>query len=152
MYVTPSDVRGVLARDVNSPTGTAAELGDADITAAIVSAQAQVDGRLSARYSVPFVNPAPQLVQDITRDIAAYLSDLTYRQGKDYESDRDPVVLRYQQALALLAQIASGAIDLPVAPGTTESGGVMRGVNRYEGDLFQMRDFGLGVRGGRDVW
>jgi len=151
VYATPTDVRDVLARDSASPTGTAAELSDAKVTEQIVSAQAQVDGRLSARYTVPFNDPAPQLVRDITRDIAAYGADLVYRQGLDYETDRDPVMLRYQQALALLAQIASGAIDLPVDPGTAESGGVMRGVNQYDGRLFGMDDFGLGVRGGWDV-
>jgi len=154
VYVTASDVRAVLARDTSTPEamqGTAASLPDTDVTAAIVSAQAQVDGRLSARYATPFPDPAPQLVADITRDIAAYLCDLTYRQGLDYESDRDPVILRYQQALGQLQMIASGDIDLPVVPGTTESGGLMRAVNRYDGDLFRMDDFGLGVSRGR-VW
>src|SRR5881396_3781198 len=153
MYATAGTVRAVLARDTTAPIGTAAELSDADITAAITSAQAQVDGRLAVRYSVPFTDPVPQLVADITRDIAAYLSDLTYRQGKDYESQMDPVVLRYQQALSLLGQIAGGQIDLPVSPGTAETGGLLTAHNRYDGNLFGLSDFGLGVRNsGGDVW
>lgn len=152
MYATPTTVRAVLARDTTAPTGTAAELSDTVINTAITQAQAQVDGRLANRYTTPFVDPAPQLVQDITRDIAAYLSDLTYRQGKDYETQLDPVVMRYQQAQTLLEQIATGHIDLPVAPGVTESG-VMRGIQPYSGNLFAMEDYGLEVRpSGGDVW
>lgn len=153
MYVTADEVRAVLARDTAHPSGTAAELDEAAIVNAIRSAQAQVDGRLGARYTVPFpADSVPQLVVDCTRDIAAYLCDLTYRQGLDYESDRDPVVLRYQQAIDLLKQIAGGQIDLPVPPGTGESGGLLSARNRYDGDLFGLQDFGLGVGDGRDVW
>lgn len=147
MYATVDDVRGVLARDPAAPAGTAAELSDAEITTAITSAAAQVDSRLAGRYAVPFTDPVPQLVADITRDIAAYLADLTYRQGKDYETQMDPVVLRYQQAQALLAQLAAGQADLPVAPPVVESGGVMRGFQPYTGRMFSSGEFGLGVDG-----
>ncbi|MGW1676030.1 phage protein Gp36 family protein [Saccharopolyspora sp. NPDC002376] len=146
-YATPDNVRAVLARKPGEWAGTAAELSDEALTNQIKSAQAQVDGRLSVRYRVPF-DPVPGLVADITRDIAAYLADLTYRQGLDYESDRDPVVLRYQQAIAMLERIATGQVDLPDAP---EIGGLLSGRNRYGGALFGLDDFGLKVRGGGHV-
>lgn len=147
MYVTVAGVREALARDVTAPTGTAASLGDADLEAAITSAQAEVDAKLSARYVVPFSEPVPLLVREITRDIAAYLADLRYRQGKGYESDRDPVLLRYQRAQELLEKAATGALDLP---GVDLAGGGparMRPINRYPGRLFATEDFGLGVDG-----
>lgn len=149
MYVQVEEVRAVLARDPAQAPNTAASLDVAAITSHIASAQAQVDGRIAGRYTVPFSDAAvPKLVVDITRDIAAYLCDLTFRQGLDYESDRDPVVLRYQQAQQLLGQIATGAIDLPVPGGGGESGGLLVARNRYSGDLFGLGDFGLGVRDG----
>jgi phage gp36-like protein len=149
VYAQVDEVRTVLARDPSQYANTAASLDDAAITGHIASAQAQVDGRLSGRYTVPFpADAVPQLVVDITRDIAAYLADLTYRQGLDYETDRDPVVLRYQQAMQMLGQIAAGQIDLPVEPGTSETGGLLTARNRYNGDLFGLSDFGLGVRDG----
>lgn len=147
MYVQVEEVRAVLARDPGQVPNTAASLDDAAITSHIDSAQAQVDGRISGRYTVPFPDAdVPKLVADITRDIAAYLCDLTFRQGTDYETDRDPVVLRYQQALQLLGQIATGSIDLPIPGGGGESGGLLSARNRYRGDLFGLSDFGLGVR------
>ena len=145
MYVTADEVRVVLARDAARPEGTAAELGDDELSVHIESAQAQVDGRISGRYTVPFPDGSvPRLVVDIVRDIAAYLADLTYRQGLDYESDRDPVVLRYQQAMALLGQIAAGQIDLPVPP-EPGGGGLLTARNRYPAPMFGLREFGLGV-------
>lgn len=144
-YVSADEVRDIVAKDVEQPAGTAAELGDARLQQAITSAQAEVDGKLGARYRVPFDDPAPQLVQDITGDIAAYLASLVVRQTKDFSSERDPIWLRYQRAQALLSQIADGTVDLPIDSTTPPTGGGgMRGINRYHGDLFTMRDFGLG--------
>lgn len=150
MYASVDDVRAVLARNPGQVPNTAASLDDAAITSHITSAEAQVNGRISGRYTVPFTDAdVPKLVADITRDIAAYLCDLTFRQGTDYESDRDPVVLRYQQAQQLLGQIATGAIDLPIPDGDGgEGGGLLVARNRYSGNLFGLSDFGLGVRDG----
>jgi phage gp36-like protein len=155
VYVTADAVRAVLARDPNNPIGTAAELGDADITSAITSAESEVDAALAVRYTTPFADPVPQLVQDLTRDIAAYLADLLYRQGKDYETTNDPVLLRYQRAKDLLDKLASGKRDLPSGPPVVEGAATMRAHNRYTGDLFGLDDFGLGVRSGhvrRPYW
>lgn len=145
MYVQPDDVRGVLARDDASAGHTAASLGDAEMAAVITSAQTEVDSKLAARYTVPFPDgQVPRLVAEVVRDIAAYLADLRFRQGKDYESERDPVLLRHKRAQELLAEIVAGRVDLPVPPGSQTTSGVMRPRNPYRGRLFTMGDFGLG--------
>ena len=80
------------------------------------------------------------------------IDDWVYAWSVEHLLDTRQLQVLPFSAVYPLAQIASGAIDLPVDPGTTESGGVMRGVNPYEGRLFGMSDFGLGVRdGGWDV-
>ncbi len=150
MYVMANDVRAVLTKTPDTPQGSAAELDDEAITAAITSAQSEVDSRLAARYVTPFpAGTAPQLVRDIVRDIAAYLADLVYRQGKDYESAQDPILLRHQRAQKLLDQITTGAVDLPAEAGQRAGGAVMRPHNRYTGRLFTAGDFHLGYVTGR---
>ncbi|WP_027947214.1 phage protein Gp36 family protein [Amycolatopsis taiwanensis] len=149
MYVTVAAVRAILARDPTNPVGTAAELSDADIASAITSAEAEVDAALAVRYTTPFADPVPQLVADLTRDIAAYLADLLYRQGKDYETQQDPVLLRYQRAKDMLDKLAAGKRDLPSGPPVSEGAATMRAHNRYIGNLFGLDDFGLGVTSGR---
>lgn len=156
MYATVPQVVGILSRTGEVPPApaiptTAASLSEAQITAAIVSAQAEVDGKLTARYAVPLQDPVPTIISDITADIAQYLADLTWRQGKDYESAQDPVLLRYNRAQSLLNQIITGQIDLP--PGTggpiSQPGAVFSIVQPYEGKMFTLGDFDLGVENGR---
>lgn len=146
-YCTVADVRGVLAPDADDPSGTAAVLSDDQITAVIDDAQTEVDARLGVRYEVPFADPVPQPVKQITRDVAAYLATLTYRKTLDL-SDQDPVVLRYTRAMNLLTAISKGQADLEVPTGDPEpeTVGGMHGVNRYEGRMFTPGQFGLGVR------
>lgn len=137
-YATPTQVRDVLSRDA-SPEGTAAELGDTRITEAIESAEAEVNVRLATRYTVPFdSNAVPDVVGDLTRDIAAYLASLTYRQNKDFSSEQDPVLRRYQRALDLLKALATGDADLGGGGGDdapTATAGAS-GRNQYRGRLF----------------
>lgn len=150
-YTTPAAVREVLSRD-GTTTGTAASLTDQRLKEAIQSAEAQVNARLAGRYTVPFPDSdVPPLVVDITRDIAAYLADLTYRQGVDYESDSDPVLRRYQRATGLLTDLSHGRAELlpadpddPDAAVATEGGGAVA-LQPYRGELFGLGTFGLGV-------
>jgi len=148
-YVLPDAVRSVLVRDTDKTTGSAASLTDATIQAAIDDAEAQVDGTLRLLYEVPF-DPAPDLVVTITRDIAAYLADLTYRQSQDYSSALDPVYLRYQRALQNLQGIATDVITLDAprsdADGDEPDIGQATVVNVYRGALFSMGEF-LAPRG-----
>lgn len=146
-YAVPDDVRGVLAPDLTVPGGTPAELADDTLTERITAAAAQVDASLAARYNVPFPDTAiPRLVKDLTVAIAAYLASLTWRRSVDLTTG-DPLVLRYQWATGLLTALSKGEIDLPDIPGTTEPV-KQRGatvVQPYDGEMFQLRNFGLAV-------
>lgn len=142
-YTTPDEVRLVLTRDPDQTAGNAASLSNDTIQGEITSAQQRVDGRLALVYKVPFADPVPTLIRDITRDIAAYLSDLTFREVRDYGSELNPVYLRYKDALALLEQIATGKTTVPGDPVPPESesgsmsvGDVFGGGQTPLGDLF----------------
>lgn len=133
-YTTPDEVRLVLTRDLTQVAGNAASLSDDTILAEIASAQQRVDGKLALRYKVPFTDPAPTLIRDITRDVAAFLTDLTFREVRDYGSELNPVYLRYKDALALLDSIAKGETIVPGDPVPPESEeGSMTVVDVYDG-------------------
>lgn len=152
VYTTRERVRIALARDLDEVDGTAASLSNDAIDDAIVEATSRIDGRLGARYQVPFVDPVPQLVQTIARDLTMFLSDLTFREVRDYSSALNPVYIRYQEALKMLDQIAAGAISLPDAPGVvtpTGSGEAVFVINQTS-PLFSPCDFDL--RRPPNVW
>jgi phage gp36-like protein len=144
-YAQADDVRKVLLRNNDDTEGNAASLPDPKIEGAIEDAQTEVDGWLAVRYIVPFTDPVPPLVKTLTVNIAAYLSDLTYRQASDFSSELDPVYLRYQRAVKMLEKLADGTIELPPGNGDTppedDSGAFV--VNGYTGQLFMPGDFDL---------
>lgn len=138
-YCTVGDVRNVLAPDGANDESTAAEMTDAAIGRAITDAQAEVDGHLIDRYTVPF-SDVPQLVKSITTDIAAYLASLTHtRTGRLDEND--VVWLRYSRASALLERLGSGAMDLEAAGEMVSTDPTV--INMNDDDLFA-RDALLG--------
>lgn len=146
-YATVTDVRQALAPDGASTAtlGTAASLDDGDLTDHIAEAQAEIDARLSARYSVPFADgDVPSLVNKIARDIAAYLATLTYRRNTPLP-EADPVALRYARALALLTGAQKGDIQLVGDDGDVGQAAEAYVVNTlgYEGSLFDLQDFSL---------
>lgn len=146
-------VRIALARDLTDVQGTAASLPDPQIQDAIAEATSRVDGRLSQLYLVPFADPAPELVQTITRDLAAFAADLVFREVRDYSSNLNPVYIRYQEALGLLKEIAEGKVSLPGAPGVTPpvgSGVVVVAINQTDEPLIGSWEFDL--RRPRNVW
>ena len=151
-YAVPDDVRGVLAPDPQVSAGTPGELSDPVLAERIATAAAQVDAALSGRYRVPFVDgQVPALVRDITIAIASWLAALTYRKSVDIQPN-DPLQLRYQWATGLLAQLGSGAADLPGAtpdgpPPAGHRGGVV--IQPYGGEMFPLGSFGLTDRRGR---
>lgn len=145
MYATADDVRSVVARDPMQPF-TAATLSNEAITADLVNAQGEVDGRLRERYTVPFgAGGVPSLVKAITIDIAAYLVWLRYYQNTEMPPS-DAMMARYGRAMKLLCEIADGGIDLDaggvVLPST--GGGLGAPINPYEGAMFGLPDFRLG--------
>lgn len=138
VYVSPENVRAVLAKSEDDYEGTAASLSDSKISEAIASAEAEVNARLSNRYRVPFVaETVPKLVSDITRDIAAYLADLVYRGEVDHSSENEPVLLRHRRAEALLKGLADGDITAPTydLPGVGQADRP-KVLNAYTGRLF----------------
>lgn len=141
-YLMAADLRAALAGSENL-TGTAASLADEDLDDAIRKAQAEVDAKLGIRgYTVPFTGP-PELVIDITTDIAAYLATLTYRRGEQISRD-EPVSLAYTRAEQMLSQITSGAATLQAPGGTVEAASAAGVVtNPVAGDLWDAADFDL---------
>jgi phage gp36-like protein len=148
LYASAEDVRVVVARNPTRYRGTAAEMDDNEINYALEQAEAEVNGRLRQRYTIPFPTPVPLLVKSIVTDIAAYRATLTYRQNRDLEPT-DPIALRYRDSRQLLAQIADGNLDLDSGDGgsaVTSTGSIGRPVNRNQGNLFRSEDFGLSWR------
>jgi phage gp36-like protein len=160
-YTTPEAVQFVLARDLDQYDSTAASLETGQLEDAIRSAQAEVDARLAMQYKVPFnaFPNSPPLVAEITRDIAAFLADLTYRQDVDYTSDNEPMLLRWRRAQGLLEMLVLGTITLTGAE-TNPTEPVERPAstttvhNKYQGELFGLSDFDLGWerRGYPEYW
>lgn len=162
-YCTPSDVRNALTPDGSAEdASTAANMTDEKINGQIVEATGTVRTRVASRYVIPtttleVANPddpdetwvyqiAAEPVRSWTRNIAAYLSALSFRRNKDL-SEFDPIYLRYIATMSTLDKVLKGDIDLdlPVVGGGSSDGVVV--VNQYEGDLFSMDDFGLGYSG-----
>lgn len=129
-YSTVEQVQLIVVRDPNQDEGTGSSLPVPTIEDAIDEADREIDGKLRSIYTVPF-NPVPALVSRISRDIAAYLSDLTFREVRDYQSDLNPILLRYKRAQDMLKLLVSGEMDLPSIPSaeTNASGLIVAGLD-----------------------
>lgn len=75
----------------------------------IVSASAEVDGYLGARYSLPF-DETPQLVKDLTARVVVY--QLYRRRGSVPEQTLDD----YKRVEALLTKLSKGVVTLGTQP------------------------------------
>lgn len=147
MYVTADEVRVVVTRSAFRQANTTGALPDEAIEAAIEEAQAGVDAKLRTRYTLPLAEPVPALVKSVTRDIAAFLATLTYRQEKDIP-DGDPIIRRYERAKLQLCKIVEGIVDLDGGDGGESMprthGGMGRPIQpRAESALFTAGNFGL---------
>jgi phage gp36-like protein len=126
-YTTKERVRLVLARNQDQADGTGAMLSDEQINDNIAEADREIDGKLSSVFATPF-NPVPELIANLSRDIAAYLSDLAFREVRDYQSSLNPVVLRYQRAQDMLKALMNGSMDIPgvtISPDMSGSGQIV---------------------------
>lgn len=154
MYATANDVRLAVARDPSRPNSTA-DLGDDQLDEAIENAQSQIDGYLRGRYTLPFQEPYPALVKSLTIDIAAYLAGLNWYQETELLAS-DPLALRYARAMALLKSVACGEIELDAGDGGAPISGTENTmgapINRYDGTMFGLSDFGLGYGCGNRGW
>lgn len=112
-YCTSDDVRDVLTRDAAAEgQNNGSTLDEENIAAAIFDAQSEIDAKLATRYTVPF-SPVPDLIKRITVAIAAYLADLNFRENRDMQSEMNPVLARYQRAIALLGNLSTGEAIIP---------------------------------------
>lgn len=143
-YTTREAVRLVLARDLDKVSGTAASLTDEAVDNSIAESTATVNTRLGARYTVPFADPVPATVSTLTRDLAAWLCYLLFREVRDLNTELDPVYLRYKGSTQLLMDLQNGKAVLPDLPGgdPTESGTAVIAINETC-DLINEWDFDL---------
>ena len=79
------------------------------IDAAIADADAEIDGYLAKRYSVPLA-PAPRVLNKFSKDIAVY--NLFSRVGIDEGSEEKNYLNRYQAAVKFLTLVAEGKVSL----------------------------------------
>jgi phage gp36-like protein len=152
-YCTPADVRQVLSPDgqQNDDYDTAASFSDAALTDAVARATGTVNSYLSTRFAVPVL---PQYdtdnsLRDWTSTVAAYYATLTYSRGDDIAPD-DPIRLRYTAIMSILDDIRDGKLTppWPAAPDDPGGAGEVTVLNRYDGHMFDLRDFDIG-RGNR---
>jgi phage gp36-like protein len=115
-YSTPVQVRVVLQGFLDSNQGdpdiTPSNLSDAQIEYEISNADEQINAVLRRRYETPLPEPVPLVIRNLSVDIAAALSDMTFRGSKEYASPLSPFRLRYERALLILDRIATG--DYPI--------------------------------------
>jgi phage gp36-like protein len=115
-YTTPEDVKQVMTPVSGNGRG-GWSLEDVDVSHHIRDAQAEIDSRLAARYTVPFPDvdddPAtPEIIREICQDIAAYLATLQANGGVPVPEDH-PVRLRYLRKHQWLLDLQKGDIDVP---------------------------------------
>jgi phage gp36-like protein len=105
--------------------GTPAEIDSTIVQLAITQASAKVSAWTNEVWGMDAEGNTvsiPFLVQSITINIAAYYATLSYRKNKPLVAD-DPIILRYNDAIADLKAIQTGAIDAnPYDPSNGLSG------------------------------
>lgn len=79
-YINWADVTGRYADFAKGPDATVGE------AAFIPQAEAEVDGRLAPKYSVPF-SPAPYIVKDLCVDLAYYKATIKQESSKLIQED-----------------------------------------------------------------
>lgn len=151
-YVTTQDVLAALPRDPNRPGDNLPERFDkTEVSSAIDLAQGEVEGKTGRVYSD--ASTVPLILKGIIVDIAAYILAYRFLPGtaeivtnvEGTMGTAEPVLLRYQRAEALLADIMAGSIVLPPPPDGVGSAAFAIAINPYQGELFSMCEFNLGV-------
>lgn len=79
------------------------------IDMAIQDADAEIDGYLAKRYTVP-VSPAPRVLNKLSKDIALY--NLFSRMGINEDSREKVIITRYNSAIKFLTLVAEGTVSL----------------------------------------
>lgn len=136
-YVVSADLQSAAGGSV--PFTELADLDDdgtadtAVVTQAIERAEARVNGYLRKRYAVPLTAPVPSIVKDLTLDLARY-----YLASNRGLNDLEVYYRNYKDALAVLAEIRAGHVDLDVTDKPTGSpvvttGGLLEPLTQDEG-------------------
>jgi phage gp36-like protein len=160
-YSTPAMVRMALVPSSDGslpdpPSNTGADLSDVQILDAIAEADSLIDGYIGKYYLVPVaailagsdedgsVGAIPHPIDYWSRNIAAYNTTLSYRQGLDFE-DTDPVARRYTTTINALIAVSKGTVTLQIPDNNTGNAGTGAGqaLNPYVGDLWGPSDFSL---------
>lgn len=145
-YCSVDDVKLVLKGTAGVLPAAADKLNDLQLQDSINDAQIEVDLALSSFYTTP-MNPVSDVIRFITRDIAVYLADLTFRMSKDYGDAANPIRLRYSRARNLLDGIVSGKYYIAVEESQLLTG-TSEVINPYDGDLITVEHlFGPAVFG-----
>lgn len=111
LYCAPGDIRQVLT-GLNQG-GTAAELQDVQLNAAILRASAKVSAWCGQQYGIDGGGnaiPIPGTIFAWTAGLASYYATLTYRKGKPLDKE-DPVSALYDDVVADLTAVSKGLID-----------------------------------------
>jgi phage gp36-like protein len=145
-YSTVADVRLVLEgfNDPNEspdPDYTPALLSDAQIEYEISNADEEINAILRRRYAVPLPTPVPEVLKNLSVDIAAALCDMTFRGSREYASVLAPARLRYERARLILDRISTG--DYPLyneGEGPEQVGDTSIVINPYPGDILLTRE------------
>jgi phage gp36-like protein len=157
VYSTVFEVRAAVSPSGGSdnppdvPTGSAADLGNTALTDSINEADSTIDSYIGGRYATPVVSvgdPAvvPHPIDYWSRNIAAYLATLTFRNSMDF-TDNDPIARRYNATMLALTAVRDGKATLSIpelgADSAGEASGAAPPYQQYEGHMFDTKDFDL---------
>ena len=152
-YSTPAMVRLALipttdGSQPDTPSDTAADLSDEQLTDAIAEADSIIDGYIGAYYAVPVADNAdgsvPHPLDYWSRNLAVYNATLVYRGSMDF-AETDPITRRYADTIAQLQAVAAGRVRLQLPENSSGNSGVEAGapLNPYVGDLWDPEDFDI---------
>jgi len=95
---------------------SAGAVSESRVESAIASADAEIDGLIGGRYTLP-LDPVPAILRDLSVDIAVY--NLYSRRMQNVPDNR---LLRYQQRVAFLKLVATGTATLGPADPSADPG------------------------------
>lgn len=115
LYATVADLQSVLS-STDSGIGTPAELNTQQLTLALTTAS----NRISVYSGQVWDSSTPQLVppdilHDLTLDLAAFWAWKTYLKGKSIAVDH-PAFIAYQNAQSILNDVRDGKVNLDITP------------------------------------
>jgi phage gp36-like protein len=110
-YCTLTDIKKAISEEIVkqlTDDDNIGEIVEANVTAAIATADAEIDGYCAAKYAVPFAT-VPAIVKALSIEIAVYYL---------YKRRTVPEIIEkaYDKAIARLKDIAKGLLTLGVDP------------------------------------